>query len=100
MARLDVHPTPRGGRGLVVDVQTRFLDRLATRAVIPKLPVELAPRPMKGLNPTFEIGGASYVLVMQAIVSVPAKELGQPVGSLDSRHDHVTRALDMLLLGY
>jgi len=30
----------------------------------------------------------------------PAKELRRPVASLDARHDEITRALDILLLGF
>ena len=39
-------------------------------------------------------------MVTQTIATIPAKQLGQAVASLDADHDEVTRALDILLLGY
>jgi toxin CcdB len=101
MARLDVYPMPgRGAPGYVVDVRARLLDHLATRAVVPLLAVADAPPPIKELNPVFDIEGAAYVMLTQAIASIPAKELKRTVASLDSQHDQITRALDVLLLGF
>ena len=39
-------------------------------------------------------------MLTQAIASIPAKELRRAVASLDGRHDEITRALDILLLGF
>jgi toxin CcdB len=101
MAGLDVHPTPGQGRtGYVVDVQARLLDHLATRAVVPLVPQAGAPAPIRELNPVFEIEGVRHVMLTQAIATVPIRELRRAVASLDSQHDQITRALDVLLLGY
>jgi toxin CcdB len=100
MARLDVYPMPGNRPGFVVDVQTQFLDHLATRAVVPLIQRDRVPPPVKDLNPVFDVAGGAYVLVTQAIASVPAKELKTPVASLGNRHDDVTRALDILLIGF
>lgn len=101
MARLDVYPMPgRSGRGYVLDVQADLLNHLGTRAVVPLLPQAGAPPPIRDLNPIFEIGGEPHVMVTQAIASVPVKELGRAVASLDGRHDDVMRALDILLTGF
>lgn len=101
MARLDVHPMPGKGReGYVVDVQADLLSHLATRTVVPLLPEEAAPKPISELNPVFEIGGKRHVLVTQAIASIPGRELKRAVASLTEQHDRITRALDILLLGF
>ena len=100
MARLDVFPTPGRGRGYVVDVQAPLLDHLATRTVIPLLPADAAPPPIRELNPVFEINGMPHVLLTQAVASIPARELRRPVASLDRQHDRITRAIDMLFLGF
>ncbi len=80
-----------------MNVQTQFLDNLATRVVIPLMRLHQAPTPVKELNPVFDIAGDDYVLVTQAIASVPAKEPKKPIASLDGRHDAITRALEILL---
>ncbi len=100
MARLDIYPMPGAGRGgYVVDVQARLLDHLATRAVIPLLPLSDAPPPIKDLNPVFDIEGTPHVLLTQAIASVPVRELRRAIASLDQDHDRITRVLDVLFLG-
>lgn len=100
MPRLDVYPTPGRGSGYVVDVQAGLLDELATRAVIPLLPSATASPPLRELNPVFDIEGTPHVLLTQAIASVPARDLRRPVASLARERDVITRALDILFLGY
>ena len=101
MARLDVYPMPGGAkRRYVVDVQAKLLEQLSTRVVVPLLPLSEAPRPIGELNPVFDIGGDDYMMVTQALAGLSAKELRRPVASLDSQHDRITRALDILLLGF
>ena len=39
-----VYPMPRGRTGFMVDVQSRLLEALATRVVVPLVPQALAPR--------------------------------------------------------
>lgn len=101
MARLDVHPMPGLGRaGYVLDVQADLLSHLATRVVVPLLPEGSAPKPISELNPVFEIGSERHVMVTQAIASIPRGELRRMVGSLTDHHDRITRALDILLIGF
>ncbi len=101
MPRLDVYAMPtKGGPGYVLDVQADLLSALATRTVVPLLPVSSAPKPINELNPVFEIQGEQYVLIPQAIASIPSRELKKPITSLAAFHDTVTRALDILLTGY
>ena len=86
--------------GYVVDVQAALLYELATRTVVPLLPSADAPQPIRELNPLFDIAGVSHVMLTQAIATLPAKLLKGPITSLDSRHSEITRALDILLVGY
>ncbi|KXV36025.1 plasmid maintenance protein CcdB [Gluconobacter thailandicus] len=101
MARLDVYPMPGKRRGgYVVDVQAELLSRLATRMVVPLIPVSDAPPPISELNPLIEIKDVPHVLLTQALASVPVSELRKPVCSIDHHHDAITRALDVLFVGF
>jgi toxin CcdB len=100
MARLGVYSMPGKGVGYVVDVQADLLSHLVTRTVIPLLPEDAAPKPISDLNPIFQIGGKRHVLLTQAIASIPRRELRQPLASLAEHHDSITRALDILLIGF
>jgi len=91
---------PGRGDGYVVDVQADLLTHLATRVVVPLLPEDVAPKPIDELNPAFDIRGKRHVLVTQAIASISGRELTRAVGSLAEHHDRITRALDILLVGF
>lgn len=101
MARLDVYPMPGNGvQGYILDVQADLLNQLNTRTVVPLIPQDHTPQPIRELNPVFNINGKPHVMLTQAIASIPAKELRHAIMSLDMRHDQITRALDILLLGF
>jgi toxin CcdB len=101
MARLDVFRLlQQDGGGIVVDVQAEVLDFMATRVVVPLSLVGEGVKPVAGLNPVFELDGMPHIFVAQAIATLPAKALQRPVGTLAAYHDDVTRALDILLLGF
>jgi len=100
MARLDVYRMPGRDAGYVLDVQAALLSHLNTRVVVPLLPATAAPPPIRELNPVFDIGGAPHVMVTQALAAVPLRELGAVRLSLDAEYDQVTRALDILLVGF
>lgn len=101
MARFDVFPTPgRAGVGYVLDVQADLLQELGTRVVVPLLPPSSAPRPARGLNPSFEIAGEPHLMLTQFIAAVPERELKRTITSLKEHSDDITRALDILLTGF
>ena len=56
----------------------------------------MAPRPIT----VFDIDGVPHVMLTQAIASVPARELRRSIASLDQQRDQITRALDVLFLGF
>ncbi|MDP9095188.1 MAG: CcdB family protein [Pseudomonadota bacterium] len=101
MSRFDVYARPgRTGVGYVIDVQADALTIFPSRVVVPLIHHAEAPKPFRGLNPVFMIAGQSYLMLTQAIGTVPTKELRSPVLSLDDRSDDIMRALDFLLVGY
>ena len=100
MARLDVYHLVNGHKGLVVDVQIKFLQGLASRVVVPLIALTDGPPPIRELNPVFTIEGRQCMLFTQQIAAVSVRDLGKIVMSLDSEHDAITRALDMLLISY
>jgi len=91
---------PGKGDGYVLDVQAELLTHLVTRVVVPLLPEDKASHPITELNPVFEIKGKRHVLVTQALSAIPARELKRVIMSLDAHHDAVTRALDLLFVGF
>ena len=95
-----VYPMPRGRVGFVVDVQSRLLEDLATRVVVPLLPKASAPRvPMKTLNPLLPFHGSEFVLMTQNMASIPVAQLGRAAGTLAPQRDEIIRAIDALLSG-
>lgn len=99
MARLDVHARRDGGDGYLLDVQSDLLSALATRLVVPLLPLDRAPAPAARLNPVFDIGSHGHVMVTQFAAAVHVRELGDRVASLLDEHLRVTAALDLLITG-
>lgn len=99
MARYDYHPAP-DGPGYLLDLQTDLLDGFTTRIVAPLIPLDRAPAPARILNPVFEIDGVRHALVTQFLSAVPASLLRGPAGSLGSRSEEITRAIDMVFHGF
>lgn len=99
MAKFDVY-RQKQGRWLVLDCQADLLSDLNTRLVVPLLPVEDSPKPAIRLNPIFDVEGERLVMVTQFAASVPIRELGEIVHSLNSEQDAITAALDMLIIGF
>ena len=101
MARLDVYRLEgNDSQGYVLDVQADLLDGLKTRVVVPLIPVSSGFRPIAEINPVFDVAGAPHILMVQNIATVPARMLCRQAASLAAHHDTVTRALDVLLLGF
>ena len=96
MAQFDVHRLSRGR--LVVDCQSGLLDYLASRFVVPLVPLDKAV-PAKRLNPVFSIQGRDYVMLTEAAAAVPVRELGEIIGSLSDRSFEMTGAVDVLISG-
>ena len=98
MARFDVYAGKKGG--LFVDVRSDHVQHLPALVLVPLLPRSAAPQPIQGLNPTLVLNGGAYQLMTQLIASVPGKGFGRVVGTLDPCWEDITRALDILLIGF
>lgn len=99
VARFNLHRN-RDSEGYLLDIQASLHDHLSTRVVVPLLPQDLAPPPLRGLNPRIEIDGTAHILFPQYLAAVPKRELGRIVGNLESHRDEITRAIDLLLTGF
>ncbi|TCZ63074.1 plasmid maintenance protein CcdB [Roseicella aquatilis] len=83
---------------LVVDLQHDLLEHLPTRVVAPLLLPGQAGRPVRDLNPSFDIEGVPHILATHQLAAVPKRELGPAIGTLDAGYDAILRAIDILLL--
>ncbi|MDB5363858.1 MAG: plasmid maintenance protein CcdB [Rhodospirillales bacterium] len=99
MARFDVYRNPDGA-GYLLNIQADLLSHLNTRAVVPLLPPDRAPKPARRLNPEFEIGGENIVMVTQFIAAVPTSDLPVTITNLAHRSNEIVNALDMLISGF
>ena len=97
MAQFDVHRLVGGG--LVIDCQSRLLDQLNTRFVVPLISCESAPTPAQRLNPVFAISGHDHIMLTQFAAAIERRELGATIASLADRALDITAALDVLLSG-
>lgn len=104
MAQYDVYAHPelrmRDRTPYLLDVQNSFLDRLATRVVIPLRSAEFAPLPMRDLNPVCTVNGQSVVLDTAALAAVPSRVLGVSLVNLRAQAPEVVNALDVLFGGH
>jgi toxin CcdB len=104
MARYDVyaHPDPalRKTTPYLLDVQNNYIDAVATRVMVPMRDRRMVEKPLRDLNPIFEIDGKSVLLDTTAIGAFPANLLKKPVARLASQASVITSALDTLFGGY
>lgn len=103
MARFDIysnaHRETRDSVPYLLDLQTDFLDSLATRVVAPLLWVEVAGPSARILMPCFEIEGRKVVMSTPELAGISKGNLGQPIGSLADHRTEIIAALDMLFTG-
>lgn len=99
MARFDVYKNP-DGEGCLLDVQADLLGHLNSRVVVPLLPLAIAPKPAKILNPCFEIAGKSLMMATQFMAAVPTNILRTPLANLQAERDAIVAAVDFLMQGF
>lgn len=103
MAQFDLHhnqnPGTRDRVPYLLDVQAGILSGLATRVVIPVVPVADIGKPMKHLNPLIDVDGVTMMLMTSELAGVSVRNLGAKAASLDDRRDEIIAALDFLLTG-
>jgi toxin CcdB len=91
--RLEVWRVSRGR--LVLNVQSDLLS-IGTFVVVPLVPAD-SFIPVEGINPTVEVAGARYILIMQQITAIKASEMRERVAYLPETESMVVKALDRLL---
>ena len=84
---------------LVVVVQSDLLGDMATRVVIPLLPLSPSIRPAQRLNPIITVEGRPHILLTQQIDTVHARALGPALANAAAQRDAVIRAIDVLITG-
>ena len=104
MAQFDVYrnpdPASRSRIPFLLDVQSDLLDPLATRIVVPLCrPQVLAGKAADRLNPVFGVQDRKVVMLTPELAGVPAKALGERIGSLSAERATIIAALDMVFTG-
>ena len=104
MAQFDVYRNPstttRKHYPYLVDIQSPYLEELATRIVIPLGKASLFKNTaMKGLTPGVVIYDEKLLLLTPQISSISKKQLHEPIGSISHLRDELTNALDFAIFG-
>ena len=89
-----------GGNGFLVDAQADLMSHLNSRLVIPLVRSDIAPTPLKVLNPIFQIEDAAYLMLTQQMAAVSVQILKRPVLNVKDRRDEIVAAIDLLLQGF
>ena len=99
MSQYGVYRNPEGN-GYLLDVQADVNSHFNTRIVVPLLPVDIAPKPAKTLNPLFELDGAQYSMVTQYMAAIPVKVLKDKLFTVTERRAEIVAAIDLLMQGF
>jgi toxin CcdB len=104
MAQFDVFENPstatRKHFPYLVDVQSPYLEELATRIVIPLGKASLfKDTAMKGLTAEVTFRDEHLLLLTPQISAIPKKQLKAPIGSLSHMRDDLLNALDFAIFG-
>lgn len=102
MARFDVYQFDSLSAPLVVDVQAEVLEDLASRVVVPLVPLSKAGNEsLPRLKPNIVVDGKDYILMTTDLAALPRSRFGPQVANIDATHrDDITNALDFLLYGF
>jgi toxin CcdB len=103
MKRFDVCPATGAGvvgRGrLVVVLQHEHLGDLATLVVAP-LFASTALESIARLRPLVRVSDRGYVVAVDRLASLPARQLAAPVANLEASRYELIKALDFLFSGF
>ena len=104
MAQFDVYINPskatRKQYPYILDIQSEYLDKLATRIVIPLADASLfKSSAMKILTPEITFSDKQLLMLTPQISSMSKKQLTDPIGSLSHIRENIVSALDFALLG-
>ncbi|MHA6288750.1 CcdB family protein [Maricaulis sp. CAU 1757] len=102
MARFDVYQLKNRDGALVVDVQANLLSELASRVVIPLVPIRPGSAESDDrLKPVLQVAGSSYTLLTTDIAARPLSRFARTVDNVEATHrDDIVAALDFLFQGF
>lgn len=104
MPQFDVYHNKNSNTNKIIpyllDVQADLFVVLATRVVVPLILVSSNKKPLKHLNPQFEIEGKKVALSTAELAGVPASILGKKITSLHAHRNEIIAALDFLFVGF
>lgn len=105
MAQFDVFRNPsattRKNYPYLVDIQSPYLEELATRIVVPLGKASLFKNTAtKGLTPVVFFNDEDLLLLTPQISSISKKHLKEPIGSIAHLRDELTNALDFAIFGF
>lgn len=84
---------------LAVVVQSDLLAPMASRVVVPLLPLETAGPPIAPLNPVLTFGTEQLKLMPQMMVTLPLAALGRRIGSIAHMRADIESAVSVMLSG-
>jgi toxin CcdB len=104
MAQFDVYQNPstasRKHFPYLVDIQSPYIEELATRIVIPLGKASLFKNmTMKRLAPVISLQDEKLVFLTPQISSISKKQLKDPIGSLSHIREQLMDALDFAIFG-
>ncbi len=97
MAQFDVF-TGASGKGYLLDCQSDLLSDLASRVVVPLLPMDGLPNATR-LNPVLAIGDDMHVMSTQLLFAIPRSRLKGFVANIERERDVIMRAINLLWSG-
>ena len=84
----------------LVDIQSPYLEELATRIVIPLGNASLfKDTAMKGLTPEVTFQDEHLLLLAPQVSAISKKQLKAPIGSISHIRDDLLNALDFAIFG-
>ena len=100
MPQFVVHRNPgrtREATPYLLVVQRDRFDRMPRRVVVPLVRRDYAEHTDRDLNPGFTVEGLDVVMDPLALASVPVRDLGSAIASLDHDGTRIIRAIDGLV---
>jgi toxin CcdB len=103
MPRFDVHQyvVRKSPVLAVVNVQADILESLATRLVVPLVPLVLMKdEALPRLKPRIAINGESFILMTTDMAALRTDALGRVIVNIEDQRQTVIDAIDFLLQGF
>ena len=105
MAQFEVYLNPskatRAHYPYLVDIQSDHLAALGSRLVIPLCRArEFEFTELQDLTPTIDYQDEALTLLTPQLAAMPARKLGEPVGSISHLRAIVIAAIDFAITGY